>query len=76
MHITKPTSVRLDEEMLEQIDSIASSSHRSRAWIIKEAVSFYLDEKADLDLALAKLQDPSSEYVSWDVAKNDLLHSN
>jgi predicted transcriptional regulator len=69
-----PTSIRLDKRVVDEIDAIAQSSHRSRAWIIKEAVSLYLDERADLDVALSKLQDPASEYIEWEIAKNALLH--
>ena len=74
MNQASPTSVRLENNVIEEIDSIARRAHRSRAWIIKEAVNFYLDERADLDIALNKLQDPSSEYIDWEVAKHDLLH--
>ena len=74
MDQSTPTSVRLEKNVIEEIDSIARRAHRSRAWIIKEAVNLYLDERADLDVALSKLQDPTSDYVDWDIAKHDLLH--
>ena len=39
----KPTTVRLDNEVLERIDGLAKSMSRSRAWVIKEAIHHYLD---------------------------------
>ncbi len=39
----KPTTVRLDDEVLGRIDGLAKSMSRSRAWVIKEAIHHYLD---------------------------------
>jgi RHH-type transcriptional regulator, rel operon repressor / antitoxin RelB len=74
MNETITTSIRLKKELLSKIDSIANYSHRSRAWIIKQALGYYLEERDDLDLALNKLQDPNSSYVDWETAKNELLN--
>lgn len=40
-----PTTVRMDEEMVARLDQLAQASGRSRAWIIKDALSRYLDEE-------------------------------
>lgn len=39
----KATTVRLDEETLMRVDGLAHSVHRTRTWVIKEAVERYLD---------------------------------
>jgi len=39
----KPTTVRLDNEVLGRIDGLAKSMSRSRTWVIKEAIHHYLD---------------------------------
>jgi len=38
-----PTTVRMDEEMVARLDGLAQASGRSRAWIIKDALSRYLE---------------------------------
>lgn len=38
-----PTTVRMDEEMIERLDGLAKASGRTRAWIIKDALSRYLE---------------------------------
>ena len=39
------TTVRLDPEMREQLDRMAEQMDRPRAWIIKEAVTQYLERE-------------------------------
>jgi predicted transcriptional regulator len=39
----KTASIRMADEKLERIDKLARAMHRSRAWVINEAVSRYLD---------------------------------
>jgi predicted transcriptional regulator len=38
-----PTTVRMDEETISRLDGLAKSTGRSRAFIIKEALSRYLE---------------------------------
>ncbi len=40
------TTVRLDPEVRERLDSMAAQMDRPRAWIIKEAVNQYLEREA------------------------------
>lgn len=37
-----PTTIRLDQNILEHLDKLADVLNRSRAWIIKEAVTEYI----------------------------------
>ena len=39
------TTVRFDPEIREQLDRIAEQMDRPRAWVIKEAVSQYLERE-------------------------------
>ncbi len=39
------TSVRMSDEMMEQLDAAASKLRRSKGWIIKDAVQQYLDRE-------------------------------
>ncbi len=37
------TTIRLDEETLDQLDDLASALGRPRSWVIKDAVKRYLE---------------------------------
>lgn len=39
------TTVRFDQEVREQLDTMAQKIDRPRAWIIKEAVSQYIERE-------------------------------
>jgi predicted transcriptional regulator len=45
-------SIRLPDELREEVDKIAASSKRSRAFIIKEAVEAYVDERRTYQAAI------------------------
>jgi len=72
----KPISVRFEPEQHQQLEEIAQNLRRSKNWIIQEALRLYLEERADLEIALEKLQDPNTEYLDWKSAKNELLNQN
>ena len=71
----KPTSVRLDPEVNRELEALSVYTHRSKSYLIKEAVSFYLSERADLEIALEKYRDPATEYVDWKDVKNEIRDS-
>ena len=39
----KVTTVRMDEDILDRVDGLASELKRSRSWVIKEAIERFLD---------------------------------
>ncbi|CAK7015187.1 MAG: hypothetical protein DELT_02229 [Desulfovibrio sp.] len=41
----KPTTIRLDKVTMERVDKLADVLERSRAWVIKEAVTQYLERE-------------------------------
>lgn len=41
--MARTASIRMDDEKLARIDSLAKAMNRSRAWVINEAVERYLD---------------------------------
>jgi len=57
-------SVRLPDTLVEQLDSIAKETERPRSFIIQKALEFYLEDYADLMVALDRLRDKSDEVVS------------
>lgn len=44
--MAKVTTVRLNEELAEQLDALAASLDRPRSWVIEQAIAQYLQEQA------------------------------
>lgn len=57
-------SVRLPDELAEQLDGIADETDRPRSYIIQKALESYLEDFADLQVALDRLRDRSDRIVS------------
>ncbi|MGE4294141.1 MAG: ribbon-helix-helix protein, CopG family [Campylobacterales bacterium] len=39
----KAINIRIDEELLKELDSAAAELERSRTWVIEKAVGLYMD---------------------------------
>ena len=50
-------SVRLPEKLVDRIDSIAKETERPRSFIIQKALESYMEDYADLQVALDRLHD-------------------
>ena len=57
-------SVRLPDDLAEQLDGIAGETERPRSYIIQKALESYLEDYADLQIALDRLRDRSDPTVS------------
>jgi RHH-type rel operon transcriptional repressor/antitoxin RelB len=57
-------SVRLPKGLADRLDSIAKETERPRSFIIQKALESYMDDFADLQLALDRLHDPTDTVVS------------
>ena len=57
-------SVRLPKELAEQLDNIAKETERPRSFIIQKALESYIDDYADLQVALDRLHDKTDPVVS------------
>jgi len=57
-------SVRLPKSLATQLDSIAKETERPRSFIIQKALESYIEDFADLQIALDRLHDKSDEVVS------------
>jgi predicted DNA-binding protein len=65
-------SVRLPEELAGRLEALARSSKRSKSSFIVEALARFLDEREDLEVALARFRDPGAEWVDHDQMKREL----
>ena len=57
-------SLRLPEEVHEQLEEIAEDIERSKSFLIKKAIEQYLDEYVDYRIALDRSNDKDDEIIS------------
>jgi RHH-type transcriptional regulator, rel operon repressor / antitoxin RelB len=57
-------SVRLPEGLADQLDAIAKETERPRSFIIQKALESYIDDFADLQIALDRFHDRSDAVIS------------
>ena len=57
-------SVRLPKELAEQLDDIAKETERPRSFIIQKALESYMEDYADLQVALDRLHDKTDPVIS------------
>ena len=57
-------SIRLPKNLANQLDGIAKETERPRSFIIQKALEFYIEDFADLQIALDRLHDKSDEILS------------
>ena len=65
-------TVRLPEELALRLERIARSTRRSKSSFIIEALEVYLNEREDLETALARVREPQAEYVDHAEVKHAL----
>ena len=57
-------SVRLPKNLASQLDGIAKETERPRSFIIQKALEFYIEDYADLQIALDRLHNKSDEVIT------------
>ena len=57
-------SLRLDEEIANQLEDKAKTTDRSKSHLIREAIEQYVAEYADYQIALDRLNDLHDEIIS------------
>ncbi len=65
-------TVRLPEELATRLEALAEATCRSKSSFIVEALERYLEEREDLEVALARFRDPETEWVSQEDARREL----
>ena len=63
-------TVRVPDNVVDQLDELAVSLERSRAYLVKKAVEMYLSEYADYLIALERLRDKDDDIISSQEMKN------
>jgi len=57
-------SVRLPDDLVRKLEGIAHETERSRAFHIQKALEAYMEDYADLQIALDRLHDQTDHVVS------------
>jgi len=57
-------SVRLPNDLADQLDSISKETERPRSFIIQKALESYIEDFSDLQIALDRLHDKRDARVS------------
>ncbi|MBC8439332.1 MAG: ribbon-helix-helix protein, CopG family [Deltaproteobacteria bacterium] len=65
-------SIRMPDELIRELDSVAKMTERSRSFHIQKALEIYLEDQADLQIALDRLHDSSDPIISIDEMRNEL----
>jgi RHH-type rel operon transcriptional repressor/antitoxin RelB len=57
-------SVRLPDNLAKQLDRISDETERPRSFHVQKALESYIEDFADLQVALDRLRDPKDRLVS------------
>ena len=59
-------SVRLSEKLANALSQISKETERSKSFHIQKALEMYFEERADLQIALDRLNDPTDPIITLD----------
>ncbi len=62
--MTVTLSVRLPENLADELEEIASLLDRPKTYVVRKALKEYLDEYADYLVALERLRDKDDEVIT------------
>ena len=65
-------SIRLPDNIANELDIISKETERSRSFHIQKAVEIYLEERADFQIALDRLNDHTDPIISIDEMRANL----
>ena len=65
-------SIRLPDAVAKKLDGVARETERSRSFIVQKAVESYLEDFAELQIALDRLRDASDAVVSGKELRKEL----
>lgn len=65
-------SVRISDDLALKLDEIAKETERPKSFHVQKALESYLEDLADLQVALDRLHDTSDPVISIDDMRNDL----
>jgi RHH-type transcriptional regulator, rel operon repressor / antitoxin RelB len=67
-----PLSVRIPEKLSLELNTVAKMTERSRSFLIQKALESYLEEQADLQIALDRLHDTTDRVISIEEMRKEI----
>ena len=65
-------SVRLPDKMVHELDSVARATERPKSYLVQKALETYLEEQADLQIALDRMRDVNDQAISISEMRKEL----
>ena len=65
-------SIRLPETLAKELDHIAEETERPRSFHMQKALETYIEDFADVQIALDRLRDPKDPVISGRVLRKSL----
>ena len=65
-------TLRMDNALKAQVDTVAKELGRSRAWVINKALVDYIEDVEDIEIAKQRMADPKDAVVSLNDAMAQL----
>ncbi len=70
--MNKALSVRLPEILANALDQISKETERPKSFHIQKALEMYFEERADLQIALDRLNDPTDPIITLDEMRKQI----
>mgnify|MGYP006294714291 FL=1 len=70
--MSTPLSVRIPDKLSEELNAVAKITERSRSFLIQKALESYLEEQADLQIALDRLHDTTDRVISIEEMRKEI----
>ena len=70
--MSKAISIRIPDNIANDLDLISKETERSRSFHVQKALESYLADRADLQVALDRLDDVTDPVISIDDMRNKL----
>ncbi len=65
-------SVRLPDKLAKELGSVAVATERSKSFLVQKALESYLENQADLQIALDRLRDSSDPTISIEKMRKEI----
>ena len=62
--MTVSMSLRLPDNIFSELEDLADLTDRSKSYLVKKAIKQYLEEYADYEIALDRLNDKDDKIIS------------
>jgi RHH-type rel operon transcriptional repressor/antitoxin RelB len=70
--MSKAISIRIPEELATRLSEIAQETERPKSFHVQKALEAYLNEVADLQVAIDRLRDTSDPVISLEEMRKEL----